>query len=283
MPINLQQALAAKLPSCDFTYDEDRVILYHLGVGAGIPPTYPSELSYTYEGRLKVLPTFSVIPVYGMLISIFDVPGLEFNPALILHGEQEIEVFAPIPTAATVHNDARIAAIYDKAKAAVLVLESTTKDQQGNVLFVNRFSLFLRGEGGFGGEPGPRITNEPPARDPDKVVEFATLPQQALIFRLSGDKNPLHADPDFAAIGGFDKPILHGLCSYSIACRSVVDHLLDGDVTKVRRYQCRFRGVIFPGETLVTRMWREGNQVFLKCDCKERGTAVISNAVIDLR
>jgi acyl dehydratase len=282
MPINLQQALAAKLPSSEFTYDEDRVILYHLGLGAGNPPTDPGELAYTYEGRLKVLPTFSVIPVYGMLISIFDVPGLEFNPALILHGEQEIEVFAPIPTAASVHNDARIAAIYDKAKAAVLVLESTTTDQKGNKLFVNRFSLFLRGEGGFGGEPGPRISNDPPDREPDKIVEFTTLPQQALIFRLSGDKNPLHADPDFAAIGGFDKPILHGLCSYGIACRSVVDHLLDGDVTKIRRYQCRFRGVIFPGETLVTSMWREGNQVFLKSNCKDRGTAVISHGVIDL-
>ncbi len=283
MPIDPSKALGATLAGRPFSWDQDRIILYHLGLGAGNPPTDPNELAYTYEKNLKVLPTWGVIPAFGSLGGLGQVPGLQFNPALLLHGEQDLEIHAPIPTAATVESQGRIAAIYDKGRAALVVLEVQTKDGNGNLMFTNRFSLFLRGEGGFGGERGPEAGNLPPQRDPDLVVESPTLPQQALLYRLSGDKNPLHADPDFAKLGGFDRPILHGLCSYGIVCKAVVDRALGGDTGKVARYQARFSGVVFPGETVVTSMWREGNQIIVEAKTKERNSPVISNAAIWLK
>jgi len=283
MPIDREKALGAEFPGDRFTWDEDQVILYQLGLGCGDPPTDPRELAYTYEGQLKVLPTWGVIPVHHMLAHVPEIPGMDFNPFLLLHGEQDLEIHQPIPTRATVVNSGKVAGIYDKQKAALVVLETTSSLESGETLFVNRFSMFMRGEGGFGGPGGPKAGNHPPERDPDLVVESKTLPQQALLYRLNGDKNPLHADPEFAKVGGFDKPILHGLCTYGIVCRAVVDNLLDGDTGRVARYQVRFRGVVFPGETIITSMWREGEQIFLKADTKERESAVLSNAVLTLR
>ncbi|HSR14202.1 MAG TPA: MaoC family dehydratase, partial [Gemmatimonadales bacterium] len=140
-----------------------------------------------------------------------------------------------------------------------------------------------RGEGGFGGDPGPKPDNDRPGRDPDHVAEFKTLPQQALVYRLSGDKNPLHADPAFAAMAGFDRPILHGLCTYGIVCRSVVDTLLSGDVGRVARYTTRFSGVVFPGDTVVTSMWEEGDRILLEASTAESGRPVLTNAALMLR
>jgi acyl dehydratase len=284
MPIEPQKALAAKFAPATSSYDQDDVILYHLGIGAGVPPTDPNELEYTYEKNLKVLPSFGVIPVFSAMgASLFNVEGLKFNPAMLLHGEQDIEIHRPLPTAAQIESQVRIAGIYDKGKAALVVLEVATKEQGGAPLFTNRFSLFLRGEGGFGGDAGPKAGNEAPSRAPDLTVESKTLPQQALLYRLSGDKNPLHADPSFAKMGGFDTPILHGLCSFGIVCKAAVDHALAGDVTRVARYQARFAGVFFPGETMVTSIWREGSRLLVASKSKERGTPVLSNAALTLR
>jgi acyl dehydratase len=283
MPIEPQKALAAKFPVNTSSYEVDDVILYHLGIGAGVPPTDANELEYTYEKSLKVLPSFCVVPVFSSMgASLFGVEGLKFNPAMLLHGEQDIEIHRPLPTQAKLENQVRIAGIYDKGKAALVVLEVKTSEG-GAPLFTNRFSLFLRGEGGFGGDAGPKAGNEAPSRAADLTIETKTLPQQALLYRLSGDKNPLHADPAFAKMGGFDTPILHGLCSFGIVCKAAVDQALKGDVTKVARYQARFAGVFFPGETMVTSVWREGNQLLLASKSKERGTPVLSNAAITLR
>jgi acyl dehydratase len=284
MPIEPAKALAAKFPATSASWEPDDVILYHLGIGAGVPATDPNELEYTYEKNLKVLPSFGVVPVFSSMgASLFNVEGLKFNPAMLLHGEQDIEIHRPLPTAAQIESQVRIAGLYDKGKAALVVLEIQTKEQGGAPLFTNRFSLFLRGEGGFGGESGPKAGNEAPSRAPDLVVESKTLPQQALLYRLSGDKNPLHADPAFAKMGGFDTPILHGLCSFGIVCKAAVDHALKGDVAKVARYQARFAGVFFPGETMVTSIWREGSQLLVASKSKERGTPVLSNAALTLR
>jgi acyl dehydratase len=284
MAIEPEKALKHEFPSSKCSYHQDQVILYHLGIGAGVPATDPGELEYTYEKNLKVLPSFGVIPVFGAMGGIVGgVPGLSFNPALLLHGEQDIEVHRPLPSAAKLENQTRIAGIYDKGKAALAVLEIATREEGGDPLFTNRFSLFLRGEGGFGGESGPKAGNEAPSREPDHVVESPTLPQQALLYRLCGDKNPLHADPEFAKMGGFDKPILHGLCSFGIVCKAAVDHALKGDVKRVARYQARFAGVFFPGETMVTSLWREGEKILIASKSKERGTPVITNAAITLR
>jgi len=284
VPIDPSKALGAPIQGGSFRWDRDRVILYHLGIGAGDPPTDPNELAYTYERNLKVLPSFGVIPAFGSLGGVGQVPGLQFNPALLLHGEQDLEIRKPIPVEGEVETNGKVAGIYDKSKAALVVLETETKLKgEAEPLFVNRFSLFLRGEGGFGGESGPPAGNEAPNRAPDGTVESKTLPQQALLYRLSGDKNPLHADPEFAKMGGFDRPILHGLCSFGVVCKAVVDHALAGDTGKVARYQARFAGVVFPGETIVTSFWREGNTILVAAQTKERGTPVITNAAITIR
>jgi len=284
MPIDLEKALGAQLPGASSAYTVDQVILYHLGIGAGVPPTDPGELEYTYEKNLKVLPSFAVIPAYGALAGIGNVPGLDFNWALLLHGEQEVIIHEPLPPEAALETSAHIPEIYDKGKAALVILEARSSTAAGAPLFTNRFSLFLRGEGGFGGESGPKAGDHAPERAPDGVIESATLPQQALLYRLSGDKNALHVDPDFAKkLAGFDKPITHGLCSYGIACKAIVDHVLEGDVTRVARYRARFAGVAFPGETYLISYWKEGERILLEVKCAERDAPIITNAAIDLR
>lgn len=283
MPIDPAKALGAELGEGENSWTQDDVILYHLGVGAGVPPTDPGELEYTYEKNLKVLPSFGVIPVFGAMGGLASVEGLSFNFAMLLHGEQDITLHRPIPSEAKVVSKGRVAELWDKGKACLCVLEVETRLDSGEPLFTNRFSLFLRGEGGFGGEPGPKAGNDRPDRDPDGVIETPTLPQQALIYRLSGDKNPLHADPEFAKMAGFDTPIIHGLCSYGVVCKAVVDNVLDGDTARVARYQVRFRGVGFPGETYLTSYWQEGNRILIEARSKERDEVVISNAAIEVR
>jgi acyl dehydratase len=273
MPIDVDKVVGKELDPNTFTWDADRVILYHLGVGAGVPPTDDNELDYTYEARLKVLPSFGVVPVFDTLLGMLAADGVEVNPMMILHGEQELKMHKPLPAAATVDNTARVAAVYDKGKGALLVTETETRDQAtGDLLCSNVFKAFARGEGGFGGESGPAPGHDAPEREPDLVVESPTLVQQALLYRLSGDKNPLHADPGMAALGGFDRPILHGLCSYGIVCKAVVDGLLDGG----------FSGVVFPGETIVTSMWKEDGEIVVAASTKERDSKVITNAAVSL-
>jgi len=284
MPVDPSLALGATLPAGEASWGPDDVILYHLGVGAGVgKATDARELEYAYEARLKVLPSYAVIPIFGSMGSLGSVPGININFMMVLHGEQDVEIHRPIPTSATVVSEAKVVGLYDKGKAALIVLEVATREKGGEPLFTNRFSIFARGEGGFGGDAGPKPGNIAPDRAPDLEVESPTVAHQALLYRLSGDKNPLHIDPDFAKMGGFDTPILHGLCSYGIVCKAVVDNLLDGAVDQVARYQARFAGVVFPGETIVTSMWKDGNQILLSAKTKERGTPVISNAAITLR
>jgi acyl dehydratase len=283
MPIDPSKALGHQLGEGQYTYTKDQVILYHLGIGAGVPATDPRELEYTYEKNLKVLPSFGVIPTFGAMGGLGSVPGLSFNFAMLLHGEQDLEIHQPIPAEATITNRGKVAELWDKGKAALAVLQVDSSDESGKPLFTNRFGLFLRGEGGFGGEPGPKAGNAAPDRAPDGVIESPTIPQQALIYRLSGDKNPLHADPEIAKMAGFDRPIIHGLCSYGIVCKAIVDHLLDGDVTRVARYQVRFRGVAFPGETYLTEYWREDDKILIQAKSRDRDAIVISNAAITVR
>jgi acyl dehydratase len=283
MPIDVKQALEAQLASSGSSWNQDTVILYHLGIGAGADKALdPRELTYTYEKDLKVIPSFAVIPPAGGLATLMTVPGMEINLALVLHGEQEIEIHEPIPAAGSIESFPRITGIYDKGKAALIILEVVSK-MDGEPLFTNRYSIFARGEGGFGGEPGPKAGDLPPERDPDLVIESPTRGDQALLYRLSGDMNPLHCDPEFAQMAGFDRPILHGLCSYGVVCKAVVDNLLGGDVTRVARYKARFAGILFPGETIVTRLWRQGEEVFIEARAKERDTPVITNSVMALR
>ena len=283
MPIDPGKALAARFPVQRVEWGPDNIILYHLGLGAGFEkPTDAKELEYTYEQNLKVLPSYGVIPVFSALSGLGEIPGVEINFMMVLHGEQDLVVHRPIPVSGAVENERRIANIWDKGKAALIIMETVSSDKEGP-LFTNRFGIYARGEGGFGGDSGPPAGNKAPERNPDVTVESKTMPNQALIYRLSGDKNPLHADPQFAAMGGFDKPILHGLSSFGVICKAVVDSALEGDVTRVARYQVRFAGVVFPGETIVTSLWREAGRLLIAAKTKERDTPVLSNAAIELR
>ena len=287
MPIDRDKALANAPSTGESSYSKDDVILYHLGLGAGDPATDPNELEYTYEKNLKVLPSFAVVAnVRGAQSGggMRKMEGLDYNPAMLLHGEEEVIIHKPLPTEAKISTETRVVDVFDKGKAALLIMETAAKDEDGDPLYSVRMSLFLRGEGGFGGPEGPKPANVPPDRAPDGVIERTTLPQLALIYRLSGDKNPLHADPEFAARGGFDKPIIHGLLSYGLCCKAIVDELLDGDVTRVASYGARFAGVGFPGETYLISYWKEGDKILLAANSKERdGAKIISNAAITLR
>ncbi|KZS62443.1 MaoC/PaaZ C-terminal domain-containing protein [Mycobacterium ostraviense] len=287
MPIDVDSVLGAELAERQGSWSASDVILYHLGLGAGVPPTDPAELAYTYEGQLKVLPSFGVIPASPMLFDMLELPGMDVDLSKLLHGEQEMELYGPLPVNRAVRTSARISDVVDKGKAALVVLETVTRDAEGDQpLVTNRFSAFIRGEGGFGDGDGARSASPPPAppaRPPDVEVDCRTLPQQALLYRLSGDMNPIHADPEFARKGGFDQPILHGLCSYGMVLKAVVDSALDGDVGRVGRYRARFAGVVFPGETITVRIWQEPEAVFVEALCKDRGTPVLSNAVIEIR
>jgi len=278
--IDLNKALGAELKPATYEYGVDQVILYHLGLGAGTPPTDAQELRYVYEKNLVVLPAYGALLPMPLVLDMVDVEGLGVDLTKLLHGEQDITIHRRIPVAATITTKGRIAEIWDKGKAALVVLESETSDAEGPILTA-RTSAFLRGSGGFGGERGP-VTGAPaPDRAPDHVLRSPTLPQQALIYRLSGDKNPLHADPEFAALGGFDRPILHGLCTYGVVCKAVVDGVLGGDVTRVGRYMSRFAGSVFPGETIITSVWDEGDRLLLSAATEERQNAVLSNAFIE--
>jgi acyl dehydratase len=282
VPIDLNKALGAELKPAIYQYGVDQVILYHLGLGAGVPPTDAHELSYVYEKSLVTLPSFGALPPLALVLEMVEVDGLDVDLAKLLHGEQDVTMHRPLPVAATVTTTGRIAEIWDKGKGALVVLESETSDEQGPIL-TSRTSAFLRGQGGFGGERGPVTGAQAPDRAPDHLLRSPTLPQQALIYRLSGDKNPLHADPEFAALGGFDRPILHGLCTYGIVCKAVVDGVLGGDVTRVGRYMTRFAGSVFPGETIVTSVWDEGDRLLLSAATEERQNVVLSNAFIERR
>lgn len=285
MPIDLDRVVGAELVGESYSWSDDEIILYNLGVGAGDPPTDERELRYTYEGDLHAVPTFGTIPPFGMMMSLGMVDGLEISLAQVLHGSQELIIHQPIPTSDSVSQSGAITHVYDKGKGALIVMEVVSVlEQTGEPLFTNRSSIYVRGEGGFGGEKGPSAGNTPPDRQPDVVMETPTLPQQALLYRrASGDKNPLHADPGFAAFAGYERPILHGLCTYGIVAKTVVDHVLDSDPDRMEAFTARFAGHVFPGETLVTRMWSDEDRVVLETETKERGRPVLSNARVTIR
>jgi acyl dehydratase len=271
MPIDLDKALGAELPALDYTYDQNKLILYALGVGAGADP---DDLKFCYENApgLVALPTFGVIPPFPALMGLLAAPGVDINLMMLLHGEQYLEILKPpAPSGGVLNTKPLIKSIYDKGKGALIELEAVTTDESGDVVYKNVFGTFIRGEGGFGGEKGPAAGNEAPDRAPDKVVEEATLPQQALLYRLSGDINPLHADPNFAAMAGYDKPILHGLCSFGFAGRAILKSYCDNDPAKLKSIKVRFTRHVFPGETIVTEMWDEGGgKILFQVRTKER-------------
>ncbi|KIL64476.1 hypothetical protein M378DRAFT_186727 [Amanita muscaria Koide BX008] len=270
----------APLTVCGYT--ERDIILYNLGVGAT-----EKELPWTYEGSddFAALPTFGVIPQFAASAGLPLDWLPNYNPAKLLHGEQYLSIKAPIPTSGELVNEARFMEVLDKGKAAAVTIVVETRDKTtGQVIFENQSTVVIRGAGGFGGKRAGKdrgaatAPNVPPKRKPDAVVEEKTSSTQAALYRLSGDLNPLHILPEFAAIGGFDQPILHGLCSMGIAGKHVLKTF--GPYTDIK---VRFAGVVYPGETIVTEMWKEATRVVFSAKVKERGTTVLAAAAATLR
>lgn len=270
MPID-QSIVGRKLEAIPGEWNEKDVMLYALGVGE-------TSLPFCYERDLRVLPTFAVVPPFPAMFTIGG--AMNVNPMMILHGEQRIELAGPIPTRAKVVSQPQVVALYDKVKGAVVVVDVETRDDKGALLFKNTFTVFARGEGGFGGDRGPAgAKNEPPSRAPDAVEEMKTAEHQALLYRLSGDTNPLHADPDMAALGGYPKPILHGLCTFGHVGRAILHRFCESDPARFKDFEVRFSGVVYPGETIVTEMWRESpTRVVVQAKTRERGDVVLSSA-----
>jgi acyl dehydratase len=255
-------------------------LLYAVGVGAGsIDPCGPAELPYTTENSIgveqRVLPTFAVM--LGGAAVDFRAVG-EINFANLVHGEQSIRLHAPLPVSGTVRNTGKITGIFDKGSGMVIAAESNSVlAETGEPLITTTMSVFIRGAGGWGGDRGPGgPKNVAPDRDPDHVVTYQTRLDQALTYRLSGDRNPLHSDPEFAKLGGFPRPILHGLCTYGFTGRALLHTLADSDDRRFTGMDARFARPVFPGQALTIKIWRTapGEAVYLTEN--DNGETVIS-------
>lgn len=266
MPIN-PDAVGSKGEPGRRSWTSKDALLYAVSVGAGSLDPVNHELEFTTENtkgvQQRALPTMAVVlgAGGGAMANIGS-----FNPAMLVHGEQAITLHRELPVEGELEAQGEIVGIYDKGKGAVIVTEShSTLVETGEPLFSTRSSVFIAGEGGFGGDRGPSgPANVPPERAPDHEVTYQTRPDQALTYRLNGDRNPLHSDKSFSDIGGFPKPILHGLCTYGFTGRALLHSLCDGDPARFRHMEGRFASPVLPGDALTVRMWNtaDGEAVF---------------------
>jgi acyl dehydratase len=260
------------------SYDERDVMLYALGIGFGEKPLDGQELRFVYERALVVMPTMAVT-LAGGSGEIMAAGALDY--ARIVHGEQRLTIHHPLPPAATLIADARCIGVVDKGAAhgALVNIETTIADHASGQLYATAMlTLFCRGDGGFDGPTQGALTPHPvPDRHHDREVAIPTRPGQALLYRLNGDRNPLHCDPAIAAKVGYPAPILHGLCTYGIACRAVLSAWCDNDPTRIGAFDVRFSAPVYPGETIVTRMWRDGEVISFEARVAERDAVVLRN------
>ncbi len=287
MPIDYDDMMQSGATGLTASYDEKDVMLYALGVGMGRDPLDERELPFVYENNgLKVVPTFASV------INRDEAPPerqrmpqkSNINFMMVVDGERRITIHKPLPSKCEIIADERTLDILDKGegKGAVLIQERVVREAVTNDrLFTIVSSIFARGDGGFGGKPngGPEL-HEIPDRAPDLVHECDTRPDQAFLYALSGDRNPLHRDPAFAKAVGFARPILHGLCSYGTACRAVLSTVAAYHPERITQFDVRFSKPVFPGETLVVEIWADGGTISYRASVKERpGTVVLNNGL----
>ena len=278
MAINYDELMQTRVQGLKASYGDRETMLYALGIGFGRDPLSSAELPFVYENGLVAVPTMATVIGWGAS-GVMSKSGI--NYLMVVHGEQRLRLHKPLPSAGDVVMDERVVGIWDKGegKGAILVTERTIRQAQGGELLCTLMSTtFARGDGGFGGPkdgaPAPHML---PERAPDAVHICDTRPDQALLYALSGDRNPLHRDPQVAKMAGFPRPILHGLCTYGTACRSVLTAMCNYDAASITGFDVRFSSPVFPGETIVTEMWRDGAVISFRAKVKERDVVVLNN------
>jgi len=276
MTIRYPEILGLRSESIGFSWTDREAMLYALGVGMGEDPLDEKQLAFVYERNLQVLPTFASVIVREAA------PGpLDINAALVLDGERDLMIHKPLASSASVVMNGRITGVSDKGpgKGAIITREVVIMDACNREKIATMVSsIFARGDGGFGGPPESK-TDKPgiPARAPDLTVNISTRPDQALIYRLSGDRNPLHCDPAFAVRAGFQRPILHGLCTYGICCRAILQTYADFDPTAIKRFAARFSSPCYPGDVVSVDIWKSDSELSFQARVEKRGVTVIKN------
>lgn len=295
MPIFYPDILDQRTAPRTFTYGDKDVMLYALGVGMGQDPMNETELPFVYEKNLKVIPTAATVLAAGARAAANAGPApqmpeghrpSQINFLMVVHGEQKVELHKPLPTKGTFTVEGRTIGAYDKGKdkGAVVINESVWTDENGEKVATLTSSTFARGDGGFGGPTeGAPEPHKVPERAPDMSVDFTTREDQALLYRLNGDRNPLHSDPDSAKRSGFPRPILHGLCTYGITCRAILQAVTDFDPDQIKSHQARFSAPVFPGDTITVDIWKDGKEISFEARVKSRNATVIKNGLAVLR
>ena len=282
MPIKYDELMALKNLGQKYAYGDREVMLYACGIGMGADPMDEKELAFVNEAvatprPLKVVPTFASVAAWGAN------PGeMNLNRVMVVDGERDITFHKPLPTSSHIIADSSVLAVFDKGKdkGAVIRHQTVLKNADGEKLATLVASRFARGDGGFGGpSEGQPEPHQVPTRAPDRTIDIATRPDQALVYRLCGDRNPLHSDPEFASAAGFPRPILHGLCTYGMTCKALTDAVLDGDAGVVGSYGARFTGVAYPGETLKAAVWKEDGRLLATITAPAREDAVVLTGV----
>ncbi|PZA12320.1 3-alpha,7-alpha,12-alpha-trihydroxy-5-beta-cholest-24-enoyl-CoA hydratase [Rhodopseudomonas palustris] len=280
MSARYDELMALKTTGQKYAYTDRDVMLYAYGIGMGADPMDEKELAFvneaTYTDRpLKVVPTFASVAAWGAG------PGeMNLNRLLVVDGERDITFHRPMPVAANINADSSVVQVYDKGKDKGVVIRHQTilRDDKGEALATLLASRFARGDGGFDGpaleQPEP---HKMPDRAPDRSVDISTRPDQALIYRLCGDRNPLHSDPEFAKKAGFPRPILHGMCTYGLTCRGVLQTYADYDAAAFKQHAVRFSSPVYPGETVTMDMWKDGDVISFEARVKSRNVTVIKS------
>lgn len=280
MPIHYPAILNLRSDAVPYGWSDREVMLYALGIGMGSDPLNANELQFVNEAFATPKP-LRVVPTFASVCAWRAHPGpIDLNQIMVVDAERDITFHKPLPVAASVTADSRVRGVYDKGeeKGAIIQNEVLVRDGEGDKLVTIASSIFAKGDGGFGGPsegmPGPHRV---PLRAPDRSIDIPTRPDQALLYRLSGDRNPLHADPEFARWAGFPKPILHGMCTYGLTCRAVLQTYADYDPSAFRRHRVRFSAPVFPGEIITVNLWKDGNSISFEAHVRERQVTIAKN------
>src|SRR5213078_173826 len=274
MPIKYDELMALKNLGQKYAYTDREVMLYAYGIGMGAEPMVEKEFAFVNvvvatSRPLKVVPTFASVAAWGAG------PGeMNLNRVMVVDGERDITFHKPFATAAHITADSTVLDVFDKGKdkGAVIRHQTVLKNEKGEELATLVASRFARGDGGFGGpSDGQPEPHKVPTRAPDKIIDISTRPDQALLYRLNGDRNPLHSDPEFAKRAGFPRPILHGLCTYGITCRAVLQVITGFDPDQIASHQARFSAPVFPGDIITVDLWTDGRNISFEARVKERG------------